>query len=136
MLVPELPSRVHAARGAPCPTPVLVCTVCSVFSALGHERVLLVLRVCMRRGRRKLWDCNPAGESRGDLLENDTSAAAHGGRALHRERSLDRRKAGVLYRHVALQVHPDKLPKRCDGSNSKPLLAMMRDILAIRAVIG
>ena len=55
-------------------------------------------------------------------------------RALHRERSLNRRKAGVLYRHVALQVHPDKLPKRCDGSGESPgakqLLAMMRDILA------
>ena len=47
---------------------------------------------------------------------------------LHRERSLNRRKAGALYRHVALQVHPDKLPKRC--GHSQHMLAMMRDILA------
>ena len=47
---------------------------------------------------------------------------------LHRERSLNRRKASALYRHVALQVHPDKLPKRC--GHSQHMLAMMRDILA------
>ena len=48
-------------------------------------------------------------------------------RALHIERSLNRRKAGALYRHVALQVHPDKLPKKC--SAEKGLLDMMRGIL-------
>eukprot|EP00937_MAST-01D_sp_MAST-1D-sp2_P006382 g6382.t1 len=49
-------------------------------------------------------------------------------RGLHRERSLNRRKATALYRHIALQVHPDKLPKRCD--HSKRMQEMMRDILS------
>lgn len=48
-------------------------------------------------------------------------------RALHKERSLNRRKAGALYRHVALQVHPDKLPKKCSAEAG--LLDMMRAIL-------
>jgi hypothetical protein len=47
-------------------------------------------------------------------------------RLMQRQGNSNKRKVKSAYRHIALSVHPDKLPKQCQ---EKPTTDMMRDIL-------